>query len=1518
MADIIQIKVSATGATAAIKKLEKLNTLIKEIRANPVNLNTTQVTRGAKAVDSFSRSTLTAQKQVTAYTKKVKDADKEHGLLGDSLGRISAKMAIWQVMGDLIAKVIGTFKDALQQMKAVDDELVVVRKVTGATESELKAIEEQAYKTASAYGVAADEYLASVAAFARAGYADQSEALAELATKTQLVGDTNAETAQQFLLSVDAAYKYEGSIEKLTQVLDGANEIDNKYATSIEKIAEGLGTVAPIAAQAHVGIDELSAAIGTITAVTQRTGQETATALRALFLNIMGDTKTEIDEGVTWTTGEIEGLRDLIKIYASDVYEAAQKSGEVINPMEAMAALAKSMKENLLTEQEVVSMVSDIGGKLRSSQLLALIQNWDMYESMLTDYKNAVGSADAEIENAMDSWTRKTEILKNTWTEFISHLVETDAVKGALDAAIDLVELLDTGAGRAVVTIGTLTGAVSLLGKAIKWVGSTSVGSFFSLLTKDVHSATQAVDLLGATFSKSPLFKIAAGASAIFAIVKIFDALTVTLEEQKEKVQKLEEEVSALSDEYGTLAEKAETAGEYMTAAERQRLAILERELEVKKELLAQEKQEEYDKWSQGNGGNGAFGEKEYEGSAVYLNDIDDLIFRYLDLIGVTGETVEADNKLIATRADIIEQLTDYSKELNEYIADGAQISAADQKRYDWIMNLVAAMELGGEAQEYYLERIKQGATEQELLNDPTFIELIREATGAAVEGADAVEPLNREMETLRGAIGGVAGELEGAAEAKTKFDSALEAGEKDDAFKSYAEAFKTLQEEVDAGKLNSNSFWAAAEMLLGTEGLEELGWSAEAVIDRMTTLNGLFGDADSSGTGLVSTLRSMADEYGNVYDQMGNVIASVEEENGAVSFSIENVEKLADALGVSEDGVWALVSALHNFGNVSTASTDELLAALSDIGVSITTLQDGVKQIDFTQLIYQLAQAGVTSSKEIYDIKAALEDADGVELTNIPESISNVLEKAQETQDEASGAKDAISNLDDISLNRLTDRLDSVRSALLKVWAAAEKADGGISGLNNINLPLSDGLRQTYADGTDGAPGGDALVNENGPELIREGDKAFIAGNGRPTIVRLKKGAQVFTAKETAEILSNRAISGGIPAYADGVYGAVRLPGGSQPQGQTSVSGNSATAAASGDAQEAIEKEIELLKSELDLMEKQGKSVEERKAKMKQIQDALHREAEYLRSIGAEQTEINKLSSEWWDIQKEILALQEELWDELEDAIGEKLEEAKSRRDEELAAIDAQIDALKEKDEAEEKSLRLEELRADLLEKQNDLLDAQSERTVRIYNAATGQWEWVADAGKVKSAQEALENARKSLSDYEREISLDVAIAELEAKKELIEANYDALEEEWDRIIDSIAEPGRDIADILADIAENGAPLMKAQVEDVGAMLARLSGYIASVTGPGFGSAGVGTAADGSYRTGSGGFISGSGAPRAGSTVSTVNSRNGNDYYNCNTYSIGGISLSASEAAGMSVAQLASRARTLSVYSNM
>lgn len=402
-------------------------------------------TVSTKYVRNIAKEQKVAQQETEQETENIKEQGRQtEQLHKKSLTSFMGRVLVYRALYAAISTVTNAFKTAINTIHKVDDEMVTVRKVTGFTAEQMESIQEQAFKTATKYGSSADEYLSGVAAFARAGYKELAADLAELSTKTQIVGDTTADVANQFLLSVDAAYKYKGSVEALSRVLDGANELDNKYATSIEKIAEGMGIVAPVAAQMHVGVDELAASIGTITAVTQRSGTEAARALRAIFLNIVGDTKTEIEEGVTWTTGEIAGLKDVIRQYASEAYKAAEATGAVIDPMEAIRGLAKSMEEGVLTEQKLMEMVSDIGGKLRTSQLLAIIQNWDMYESMLQDYRNAYGSADKEIENAMDSWTRKANVLKNTWTEFVQRTINAEGMKNFLDILTAVVARLDT------------------------------------------------------------------------------------------------------------------------------------------------------------------------------------------------------------------------------------------------------------------------------------------------------------------------------------------------------------------------------------------------------------------------------------------------------------------------------------------------------------------------------------------------------------------------------------------------------------------------------------------------------------------------------------------------------------------------------------------------------------------------------------------------------------------------------------------------------------------------------------------------------------------------------------------------------------------------------------------------------------------------------------------------------------------------------------------------------------------
>lgn len=1060
----------------------------------------------ADSAGVFERAFLNTSDKVQKGTKEMTEKNR---LLGDSFTNVYLKMLQWQVMGTIVSKTIGAFRDAISTMKAVDDEMVTVRKVTGFTAEQMEELRDRAYETASAYGEAADEYLNSVAAFARAGYGEQADALAELATKTKLVGDTNAETAQQFLLSVDAAYQYKGNIEALTKVLDGANEIDNKYATSIEKLAEGLGTVAPVAAQAHVGIDELTAAIGTITAVTQRSGSEAARAFRALVLNIVGDTKTEIDEGVTWTTGEIAGLRDVIREYAPAAYEAAKATGEVIDPMEAIGGLAQSMKDGLLTEQKLMEMVSDIGGKLRTSQLLALIQNWDMYQSMLKDYANAVGSADKEIENALDSWTRKTNILKNEWTEFIQSMVSTDAVKGGLDVLIGAVEVLNTDIGHFAAVSGTAVLGMLALKAAAK-------------------GATVAFAKLSAAgIAMNPwLLAIAAAAGAFSLVWKA-------------------------TEDY------------------RKSLDALNTEIETNNTQLEENKKR--------------------------LDEISEIPWHDL-----TPELIEEKKALEAENAELEQQIK--------------HLTAIAEKK---------AQTVGG-------------------------------AGGTTI--------------TSMGSVKG--------------YDEFV------------GRSFKSTEEMIAQLRL------VTGQAISTTADLERLGITYETLADKAKA----YTDQLQSGR---SIQQDQIDDFYAVKTAAEQQVAAYEE-------AIKANGKLTDA---------------------QQADYDVLKAFLAQVNKATQPMSDYV-----AGLLKVQRQAG-KSGDQIYDL------------------VKRMIV------------------LNEKKLN-LSQQIGALRQLATEAGAAAYSVGMiGAAKTQDVERTIK-GLLQT----------GKAKTYDEARAIV---------------LNRIYKSMFTDTGRDSGTVDTTSTVDTSSPP--------------------------SSTGKSTKDAElERLKDIVSLRKSELSLMQERGDSTADQIDKMRQIQAALHAQAEYMRRIGASQADINALSTEHWKITKQIKELQEDLWDELEDAVNKKLEEAEEARDKQTAAIDKQIAALKDAKQAEDEALKLEQLKAAVLEKQNALLEAQKERTVRVFNAATGQWEWEANASSVKSAQDAYEKAKEDLAEYERELALQREIDELEAKKKLIEETYDTLKAEWKRITDSLQEPTRTIDDILSDIARNGTPKMRQQVEEVNNLLGKLNQYIA------------------------------------------------------------------------------------------
>lgn len=1129
-------------------------------------------------------------------------------VLGDTFSHIVGKITVWQVVNAAVAKVKRSFTEAIDTMKQVDTEMTAIQKVTGNTAAEMEKLGDTAYEAASKYGVAVTDYLESVGTFAKAGYKDMSEDMAELATKTQLVGDVTSGIANQFLLSADAAFKFEGNVTALNTVLDKANEIENNYATSIQKMAEGFPIVANVASMANMSIDELMAALGTITAVTQESGTKAATALRALILNIIGDTETEIEDGVAWTKEEIESLNDALWIYAEDAMKAAQESGKIVDPMKAIAALSQAYKDGLLSQAELAELESKLGGKLRTNQLDALITNYDMYAEMLDKVANSAGSADKEVEIMLTSWDAKAKILNNTWTKFIADTVDSNWAKGFLDTLTWLID-----------GFGNLGTAVTIFGGvlvAFKW--NSIVGSF-----KTLGSVIGALPML---------FGSAKGGAAGFdAGMK---ALNVSLTSTQLLVGAIVVAISALVIAYNKYTQK-----------------------------LQETRQASID------AGDAATKEAE---------EITSLYGEYKEYNDALKDSAEYKGEISGKTETLIEKLGLERDELGKLVRKYGDLETAINK-----------------------------AAEAKLSSD---LYDAKDATAAA--------KANLEDQFQSWYVG----------------SERLEAEE---VVTFYNELINRRNKLIDSNQQESYLYKTTAEQIALLKPLVE---EYNSAVENQTYLEGAL-KAAQDGT-LDSYLKS-EDAINDYSDALDNA-AEIEKT------TVETLQEYAKTLKQQGSDLTTASAALQEYrinGSIS-ASTLQSLIGMSDKYVDMLTDENGKLRLTEKSL------------KSV--VSAILEDVDATEKQIGASSNAN------------EAAEKYVSSLLNVAKNAGYSG-DSLYNLALKIIK-----------LNETGLDLSTQIAQVIALGR--AAGATAA------------SVAAISGIKSSDADRTIKGWL-----QTGQIKSYEE---GAQKLLQGIYDSFDFE-----------SSNTSGGGSSSDANlEAHKQKVELLKSELTLLEKQNASEDTQKDKMRQIQQALHAQAQYLRSIGGSQADINALSAEWWEWQEKIngtLKSTDDLLNELQDVMADKLSDLSEQRQNELDEIDKQIESLKQEKETRDEQLTLEEKILAVQQAQAKLANAQNERTVRQFNARTGQWEWVADQKEVDSAQEALDEAKKDLEDFKANMAYEAALAELEAQKKTINERYDDLETAYKDFLKSIKEKTRGIGEILQDIWKNATPELRQIIQE-------------------------------------------------------------------------------------------------------
>lgn len=509
--------------------------------------------------------------------------------LGKAISTAFQKFPIWLGVTTAYMGMIHSISEGMQTLQELDSLMVDIAKVTDLSADAMERLKKGSFDAANIFGRTAQDYLKSVAEFSRAGYENQAEGLSKISLLSQNVGELTAEQSNEFLLATDAAYKYKGSQEELMKVLDGVNEIDNKFATSIQKVSSGISVAGAVASNAGVGVNELSSAVGTMTAISQESGDVAGRAFKSIIMNLR-QIKGDIGDGEIIDDEKLSKSAKSLEDVGIKVHELRNGIEELRNPMNILKEL--SDKWNTLSSMKQAPIIEALAGKYRANQLVALLENFDMYEKMLTSYANASGSAMEENEKRMDSWEAKVNKLSNTVSEFWNNTINTNLVKGFIDTLSGLVSFLDGTLNNSftkfILQIGLTSTALYGAGLAATALKNsylaTVVGVFaIDVAEKGLMATTQA---LTATMLASPLFWVVAGTATIFAITKAVDSLTVSVEEQRKKVESLTQEYNKLKteiDKYKDIKNK--------TPEQTQYLSLLERELQLQQDLLKTEKE---------------------------------------------------------------------------------------------------------------------------------------------------------------------------------------------------------------------------------------------------------------------------------------------------------------------------------------------------------------------------------------------------------------------------------------------------------------------------------------------------------------------------------------------------------------------------------------------------------------------------------------------------------------------------------------------------------------------------------------------------------------------------------------------------------------------------------------------------------------------------------------------------------------------------------------------------------------
>ncbi len=364
---------------------------------------------GNQAFNSLARSIVQAETPLTRSSK-----------LASQMWTVFGNTMRWQATSMAIHGVLNTVSSAVGYVKSLDKSLNNIQIVTGQSTEQMERFAKQANMAAKSLNTTTNEYAKASLIYYQQGLSNkQVQERTETTIKLANVSGQTAKTVSDQMTAIWNNF-YNGS-KSLEYYADVITALGATTASSSEEIAKGLSKFSSIAQTTGLSYEYATSALSTVVAATRQSADSVGTSFKTLFSRLQGlSLGGTLEDGTT--------LNKYSNALLTVGVNIKQANGELKSMDSILDEIGKKWQD--LREDEKIALSQTVGGVRNYTSLMALMENWDDFQTNLQTARMAEGTLQAQADIYADSWAAASKHVQAAAETIYSNLLDDKVFKG--------------------------------------------------------------------------------------------------------------------------------------------------------------------------------------------------------------------------------------------------------------------------------------------------------------------------------------------------------------------------------------------------------------------------------------------------------------------------------------------------------------------------------------------------------------------------------------------------------------------------------------------------------------------------------------------------------------------------------------------------------------------------------------------------------------------------------------------------------------------------------------------------------------------------------------------------------------------------------------------------------------------------------------------------------------------------------------------------------------------------------